>query len=299
MGSIAFLLALPQIIYILSSNVSAGVIRPHLGWMAESENFSWFWLKNLGAFIPLLLLALLIRKRLHIRKQAILFYLPFGAIFVVSNLFLFSAFAYDNNKMLIYWFLLSLPFVATILVNLYRSKSWWLKAFAFRLLFISLILSGALNLLHEVQRGPWTELTAEEVELAAQINEHMSPGAVFLTAPVHNNVLSLTGNSIVLGYPGHVYSHGLDYIPIEKAVGRIYSGADEQGCQLRQLGVDYVVVGPHERSRFNSGVDPFAAEYDTVLESENYAIYDVQSEKLEQGECTSKRFEHLSSKGLQ
>ncbi len=299
MGGVALTLALPQILYILSSNVSTDVIRPHPGWMADAENLLWFWLKNLGGFIPLLLIALLIRKRLKIRKRAILFYLPFGAIFVVLNLFSFSAFAYDNNKMLIYWFLLSLPFVAQILVTLYRCHSWWLRAFTFRVLLISLTLSGALNLLHELQRGPWTELSAEEVQLAAQISARMSPEAVFLTAPVHNNLLALTGNSVVLGYPGHVFSHGLDYVPIEKAVRQIYAGTDSGRAELTRLDVDYIVVGPHERERFNGGSDRFAAEYETVLTSENYAIYDVQSARPGRRVCASETTETLKSGGLQ
>ncbi|RMF65363.1 MAG: hypothetical protein D6743_08100, partial [Calditrichaeota bacterium] len=209
-GLVALPLAAPQLWYLLSSNVSLSSIRFHVGWMAESENLVLFWLKNVGLFLPLLLLVLLLHRRLGVRTRAVVFYLPFAALFIIANLFLFAPFPYDNNKILVFWFLLSLPFVAKLLVELRRSGSWWFRAFAFRTLFISLIFSGSLNLLHEFQNNGWPELTAEEVRLAQKMRLATRPTARFLTAPIHNNFLTLAGRAVLMGYPGHVYSHGLD-----------------------------------------------------------------------------------------
>lgn len=276
-GATAAIVAVPQLIYLLSSKLSLQTIRFHPGWMAETDGPIWFWLKNLGVFIPMLLVALLLRRKLRLRSRALRFYLPFGLLFVIGNLFLFAAFAYDNNKVLVYWFLLSLPFVSLLLVRIWQSHNWWLHAALFRTLLLALVLSGALNLLHEFQNNGWIELSREEVELAAQVEEITKSTAIFLSAPIHNNLLTLAGRAVVLGYPGHVLSHGLPYQALEQQVQAIYSGDPRAKALLRQLAIDYVVVGPQEASRY--GVEKvawFTGIFPLLLQSENYRIYKVR-----------------------
>lgn len=276
-GATALLAAAPAIIYLLSSQVSVRSIRWHMGWMAEGENWLWFWLKNLSVFIPLLLVALASSKLLRLRKRALRFYLPFGALFAICNLFLFSVFAYDTNKVLIFWFLLSLPFVARLLVALYQSKSWWLHGFVFRTLLLALIFSGGLNLLHEFQNGGWPELTAEEAQLAQQLRKETPAHATFLTAPMHNNLLTLAGRGVVLGYPGHVISHGLDAAPIEQAIAAMFSGDSSAARHLREHEVDYIVLGPNERQRYGDKTAWLAQRFPLFMQSENYRVYKVET----------------------
>ncbi|MFQ5627592.1 MAG: hypothetical protein ACE5I1_02435 [bacterium] len=273
-GLIALPLAAPQLVYLLLSKVSVQTIRLHFGWMSDGENILWFWFKNLGFYIPLLITGLILWKKLHLRKRALVFYLPFGLLFGLCNLVLFSAFSYDSNKVLVYWFLLSLPFVARLLMALYAAQSWWLKTFAFRLLLIGLIFSGSLNLWHEFQNNGWQELTAEEVALAQEIRRQTESRAVFLSAPIHNNLLTLAGRAVVLGYPGHVYSHGLDYLEVEKIIEQIYSGEDDGCMLLRQLNANYIVVGPHERSKYGENIEAwFAERFPEFARTDNYVIF--------------------------
>lgn len=276
-GATALLVAAPSIMYLLSSQVSVRSIRWHPGWMAEGENWLWFWLKNTSVFIPLLLVALASIKRLRVRTVALRFYLPFGALFVICNLFLFSVFAYDTNKVLIFWFMLSLPFVARLLVALYQSTSWWLYGFTFRTLLLALIFSGGLNLLHEFQNGGWPELTAEEAQLAKQLRAETPAQATFLTAPIHNNLLTLAGRGVVLGYPGHVISHGMDAAPLEHAIAAIFTGDSTAARHLREHKVDYIVLGPNERQRYGDKTAWLDARFPLFAQSENYRVYKVEA----------------------
>lgn len=280
-GATALLTAAPAIIYLLSSQVSVRSIRWHPGWMAEGENWLWFWLKNTSVFIPLLLVALVAIKPLRIRMRALRFYLPFGLLFVLCNLFLFSVFAYDTNKVLIFWFMLALPFVARLLLALYQSTSWWLHGFAFRALLLALIFSGGLNLLHEFQNGGWPELSAEEVQLARQLRAETPAQATFLTAPIHNNLLTLAGRGVVLGYPGHVISHGLDAAPLEQAIAAIYSGDSTASRLLREHKVDYLVLGPNERQRYGEKTAWLDARFPLFAQSENYRVYKMETRGAE------------------
>ncbi|MFQ5648492.1 MAG: hypothetical protein ACE5IY_01000 [bacterium] len=274
-GGVALTLAAPQIWFLLFSKVSLKAVRYHAGWMADSDNLVWFWLKNLGVFIPLLVTALLLHKRLNIRKQTVRFYLPFGLLFIVGNLFLFAPFAYDNNKILIFWYLLSLPAVARLLVFLYQSRSWWLHAMAFRLALLALVFSGSLNLTHELQGGGWQELSAEEVALAREVSSKTRNSDVFLAAPIHNNFLTLAGRAVVMGYAGHIYSHGLDYVPMQEAIRTIYTEKEGGLKLLQDMAIDYVVVGPNERKEFGAQIDWFRSEYPIFLASQTYAIYKI------------------------
>ncbi|MFQ5605959.1 MAG: hypothetical protein ACE5HS_22030 [bacterium] len=293
-GISVFVLAAPQLGFLLSAGLSRNVFRFHLGWMAESDNVFWFYLKNFGLFIPLTLIALLMWKRLKIRKQALRFYVPFALLFIICNLFLFAPFAYDNNKILIYWFLLSLPFMAKLLVTLFNSRSWWMRAPLLRSLFVGLILSGSLNLLHEFQSGGWQELSAEEVELSQQVRQETDSRAVFLSAPVHNNLLSLAGRTVVMGYPGHVYSHGLDYTVVEKEIGEIYTGGKAAQEYLQKFSVDYVVVGPHERQKYGESTEWFKNHYPPFMQTVNYFIFKITSSAPLSGSAntTSKMVEY-------
>ncbi len=275
----ALLVASPQLIYLLSSEVSLKAIRFHPGWMADGENLLWFWLKNLGLIIPVLAIALIAAQKMRLRRRALYFYAPFGALFLIGNLFLFSVFAYDNNKILVYWLLLSLPFASLVLVRLWRSASWWVHAVLFRTLLASLILSGGLNLLREFQNNGWVEFTAEEVQLAARLRGRSKSQAIFLAAPVHNNVLALAGRRVVLGYPGHVMSHGLPYREVEAQIRRIYTGHAQMREMLKKLHVDYIVVGPHEKSLFGEqNIETLESQFAPRFQTDHYVVYRVNGE---------------------
>lgn len=272
----AGIVALPQLLYFLSSRVDVGsAIRFEPGWLSEGENIIWFWLKNAGVIIPMILAAVLFRRKLGLRKDAMRMFLPFLALLVIGNLFLFSPLTYDTNKIFVFSFLLGMPFVALILVRLFGSTSWWIRGLLFRTLFVMLIFSGTLNLVHELQSGGWDEYTVEEIEMAGRIRSRTLTTDVFLSIPVHNNLFTLTGRAVVLGYPSHVYSHGIDPSAVEADIERIYRGEDDAEALLIRHGVDYVLVGPRERNRYGEAVEWFE-RYETLARVGGNVVYDVR-----------------------
>jgi len=272
----AGIVALPQLVYFLSSRVDVGsAIRFEPGWLSEGENIIWFWLKNAGVIIPMILAAVLFRKRLGLRKDAVRMYLPFLSLLVIGNLFLFSPLTYDTNKIFLFTFLLGMPFVGLILVRLFQSQSWWIRGFLFRTLFIMLIFSGTLNLLHELQGGGWDEYTVEEIEMAGRIRSKTATDDIFLSIPVHNNLFTLAGRAVVLGYPSHVYSHGIDPSAVEADIEKMYRGEEEAVSLLKQHGVDFVLVGPRERNRYGETVE-WLERYETFARVGGNVVYDVR-----------------------
>lgn len=194
---------------------------------------------------------------------------------------------YDTNKIFVFAFLLAMPLVAAVMAALLQSKSWWLHGLLFRLLLVALIFSGSLNLIHELQNGGWQELSAEEIALAERVRKETASQAFFLTAPIHNNLLTLAGRQVVLGYPGHIMSHGLNHAPTEQAVKDIYSGNVSAEEKLKQYGVDYIVVGPHEKSKYGPAVDWLQKRFTEFMRSQNYIIYKYEGGLLQSSESNA------------
>jgi hypothetical protein len=103
---------------------------------------------------------------------------------------------------------------------------------------------------------------------------------LILHAPTYNDPVYLTGRRTFLGYPGHVWSHGIDYAAREAALKKIYAGAPDADALVRGAGIEYVVVGPLEREELaKQGVvlnESFFNRYRRVGEAGAYRLYKTQ-----------------------
>jgi uncharacterized membrane protein len=110
------------------------------------------------------------------------------------------------------------------------------------------------------------------------IRQRTPPRARILHAPIHNSLVTLTGRQPFMGYPGHLWTHGIEYQPREEQVGIIYRSPQEAESLLRQNGIDYVVVGPAERERYFNGGDEQGAfaKYPVIIDHAGYRVYQVR-----------------------
>jgi hypothetical protein len=246
-------------------------------WDNGEENAVWFWFKNTGAFIPLLAVALAWRGRGRVVSPRLFyFYLPFTLCFVVPNLFKLSPWVWDNIKVLLYWWIASAPLVALVLVRLRRrSTGAGLAAFA---LLCSLTAAGALDVWRIASQAVELQtFDADGLRFAELIKAQTPPRSLILHAPTYNDPVYLTGRRTYLGYPGHIWSHGLDYAAREATLKRIYAGGPDAPGALAESGVEYVVVGPLERMemekyRLRLG-ESFFERYRKVGEAGGYRLY--------------------------
>ena len=77
-----------------------------------------------------------------------------------------------------------------------------------------------------------------------------------------------------MGYPGHIWTHGLEYAAREAEIKRIYAGAPDAEALLRGYRVSYVVVGPLERNTANVN-DQFFSRFTKVGEVGEYRLYKI------------------------
>jgi hypothetical protein len=244
-------------------------------WIKRTPYLAWFWLKNTGLFIPLLLVALFWKpKEYLVSRRLLLFYLPFTLCFLVPNVLKLAPWVWDNIKILFYWWIASAPIVALLLARLWEGSVW--NRVLAASLFVMLTLAGALDIFPLLTfQGEYQEFDRDGMTFAETIKQTTEPSATILHAPIHNTPIYLTGRRSLMGYPGHIWTHGLDYGPREAEIKRIYGGAPDAEALLGKYGVDYVVVGPQEHAVVSPNLD-FLSRYQEVANIGEYHLYKVR-----------------------
>jgi hypothetical protein len=244
------------------------------GWDRGTENVFWFWLKNSGLFIPLTVAALLWRgKRPLVSRRLLLFFLPFTLCFIVPNVLKMAPWIWDNIKVLFYWWLASAPLVALLISRLWRQAKW--KRIVAIALFACVIAAGALDVAAIlISPTEHREFDSEGIRFAELIKQKTEPKALVIHAPVHNHPVFLTGRRSLMGYPGHIWTHGLDFVERESEIRRVYAGNPDAEAILRKYGVQYAVVSPLERNLMSVN-DSFFSEYELVGEVGGYRLYKI------------------------
>jgi len=282
------IVAVPELIWAMTGSATrlTEFVDWHFGWDKGDANFFWFWLTNTGIFIPLLLFGIyfIFNSKMKKREGAeedkgrmtnlLLFSLPFFLCFFVSNAIKLAPWEWDNIKVLIYWFVGSLPIVAFILAWLWN-RDRILKIVAGCCLII-LTASGALDVWRTVSRKIDNKVFEKDsVAVAEQIKRKTAPNALFLNAPTFNSAVVLSGRRSLMRYTGHLSSYGIDYGARESEVKKIYAGDGTAEILLDKYGIEYVLISPEEKSNLTVN-EEFFRRFPVVAEAGQYRVYQIK-----------------------
>ncbi len=275
--AVAAIMAAPQMWWVARGSAveATSFIGWHTGWDHGTESIWRFWLKNTGLFIPLLLTAFAWRwQKPLLRGRLIFYYLPFALCFIIPNLVLLAPWVWDNIKVLFYWYVASVPLVAYLLARWWRSGVW-LRGVAVVAL-AALVFAGALDVWSVVasERAKFQEFDRDGVRFAQMLEQQTPPRALVLHAPTFNHPVFLSGRQSLMGYPGHIWTHGLKYQDREALIKRIYAGGADAASGLTSAGVEYVVVSPLERQLMPVN-EAFFAIYPLIVEAGDYRLYKI------------------------
>jgi hypothetical protein len=271
--------SLPQLLSQLGGGAGAlSAFRFQLGWVAAPDPWWWFWLKNLGLFIPLGLIGLFSRRILAPRPRAVVWSLM--PIFVIANVAAFQPWDWDNHKILVYWFLGLALVVAALLVRTWRS----VRSVAVRSLVAiavgSMVLSPMLEHLDQLEgHMRYRMLSAEQELLAARVREVAAPDDLIVSGmQSHDPVMMLSGRQVYMGYWGQLWVSGIPYEARQAEVREIYRLSPTGEAVIRREGIDFVVIGPAERSSDGLAADEaaYAERVPVAAETEQYRVYDVR-----------------------
>lgn len=274
---VASAIAIPQLLWsTIHSAVDAGSFFAwEVGWDHGRENPIWFWFKNTGIFIPLIFAAILNKSDGYlVPRRMLLFYLPFTLCFIVPNVLKMAPWIWDNIKVLYYWWLASAPIVALLLAKLWR-RSVIGRVMAV-LLFVCVTLAGALDVAGIAIRSVKYQIfDTAGLRFAELVKAKTPPRALIIHAPVHNTPVFLTGRRSLMGYPGHIWTHGLEFLQREGEIKRIYLGSPDAEQLIKNYGIEYAVAGPQEKI-----VTPlneiFFSRFEKVGEVGDYKLYKIK-----------------------
>jgi hypothetical protein len=269
---ITAMLAIPLFKAISSSENVLKYIRLDPGFTSE-ENIIWFWIKNLGLFAPMFVVSVfwIFRKN----RQAFLLYCPFLFLFIISNIFIFQPWAFDNTKILIYWFFASSILVAYFLYEEFFTESWFKKILGILAVFI-MILAGTIDLFRTFTPPTNYRIFSNiDIEVANSVKNFTPKDSLFVTASNHNHPIpSLSGRSTLLGFHGWIWSHGLTYQQRAQDIEKIYTGGDTASRLIKNYRINYVTVGPQEKADFDVN-ESYFSQFPKIYLARGWEIYDV------------------------
>jgi hypothetical protein len=229
-----------------------------------------FWPMNFGVLI--LLVAWMAWRLITGRRTGwtpALFF-PALFIFLLCCVVKFAPWEWDNTKIMIWSYLAIVPIAWQ---ELLAARPLWMRSIAFVLLFGSGFLSlfGGLDGRH---RGFDLGLRSE-LDGVAKAVRGIPVAERFAAYPTYNHPLLLVGRKVALGYPGHAWSHGIDYRSVEAQVVALMNGDDGWRETARELGVRYVFWGTEEAENYKDSREPWRTEAKVIASGAWGTIYDL------------------------
>ena len=80
-----------------------------------------------------------------------------------------------------------------------------------------------------------------------------------------------------MGYRGWLWTYGIDYGSREKDVRTMFYGGKDTKNLLKQYRVDYVVIGPSEKSNYSANETFFAKNYPLFYQQDQTKIYQIKN----------------------
>lgn len=254
---------------------ASSLLQWHPGWVQTKGEFAapffTFWLTNFGLLIPLVLIlvGLCIWRRQQVR-HALAFLTPAALIFLFACLVKTAPWEWDNIKLIIWAYLIMLPFLWSELI-----AGWPVSVRVG--VCIALFASGFVSLFGGLVSQPNGYGLAERAEVdSVGAAVHKLPAtARFAAYPTYNHPLLLQGRKVVLGYLGHLWTQGFDYSDLERRLTKLMQGGSDWKEEARYLGVRYIFWGREEKNNYATSTRPWEREAALVASGTWGAIYDL------------------------
>jgi hypothetical protein len=205
-------------------------------------------------------------------SPAFAFVMPAAAIFVFALFVKTAPWGWDNTKLIVWAYFIALPFLWRELI-----ARWPLPVRA-GVCFV-LFASGFVSLLGGLAVGsPGFDIANRtEVDAVATVVRKLPIQARFAAFPTYNHLLLLNGRKVVLGYPGHLWTQGLEYGTVEQQLRALMLGAPDWRERARALHTRYLFWGEEETRAYGSSSQPWRGKAAVVATGFWGTIYDLES----------------------
>ncbi|MGB8356561.1 MAG: hypothetical protein WCD79_21860 [Chthoniobacteraceae bacterium] len=233
------------------------------------------WMVNFGLF-PFLIVTLvtvLIRNRKSASSApAIAFVFPSLLIFVFSFFVMLAPWDWDNTKIMIWPYFVVLPFLWDQLLA--KRRLLLRGACCFALYFSGFItLVGGIDTSHT----GYDFASCSELEGVASAVRKIPVTATFAAIPTYNHPLLLNGRNMVMGYTGHLWSHGIDFEGQLAKLNFLLDGRDGWQQTAAELHARYLFWGDREKQAHAESLQPWKESCQKVAEGPWGEIYDLEA----------------------
>ncbi len=259
-GVLCFLFALPYVLHASDFFTRASIVSIDWNWTRQSdEPIVWYWLRNFGLMIPLLVLCF--RFAIVQRVKQIWLGAVGLSLWIFFSTVMLATWNWDNIKVLVWCYLVLCVFMwPYVRDQLLKKERIIIAFFCFFSGFWALL--GSLPGIYK----PIEIMSLEQVQNTKSLMEGIPPSEVVACAPSYKHPLIFTGHLMTLGYPAHIWSHGYSWNIVEnreKKVDQLY----KTGILDEALQVDYVIWGDLERERY--GTDQLNKDYFELVKEHN------------------------------
>lgn len=262
--SIIIVLASGQLWWQFSRTESESFTQFNWGWYTEPpESIGMFWIRHWGMYLLLLIGYPFLAHASKKLRTLLPLWSALAMLFVLNNLIQFQPNLYDNSKFLEAVQIFLCVSMAAVLVQFWKRGASILVVVT----VITLSSSGLLGLIREYQIS-YEIATVDEVQVAEQLITTTTSDDLFITGLIHNHpAMMLAGRKTLVGYPGWLWTHGINASVEEAAVKTIYAGGEPAREMIQQYEVAYVYISHHERGTLAVNEAFFAENYRTVAQS--------------------------------
>jgi hypothetical protein len=205
-------------------------------------------------------------------STAFAFVIPAVALFLFSCLVKTAPWEWDNIKLIIWAYLIVLPFVWSEIVS-----RWMFPVRA--VVCVALFGSGFVALFGGLAAGKTGYGLANRTELDAvgMAVAKLPVEARYAAFPTYNHPLLLQGRKLVLGYAGHVWTQGFEYGPDGSKLEALMNGAPGWKETARFFHARYLFWGREEKTHYPQSKRPWERESKLVDSGDWGSIYDLES----------------------
>lgn len=251
-------------VYILTDGFArSSVTRFVAGWQLQGKDPISFWWFNLGPWFTLWIvsiIAVLFIKRFKTHRMLVF---ASSFFFLLFNFLILAPWEWDNFKLLIWPYILFVIAMSYIAEDYWAFDSWLVR---FEKILFALVLSFsglATNLVIVSQNSSRIYEANEVYELESCLKE-IQRESVFAAYPTYNHVLGFLGFKLVLGYPGHLWSHGINYHETEQSLNNVMRGGAGWRDDLTKIKATHIFWGHREKTNFGEGYREWMNEFERI-----------------------------------
>lgn len=276
-AAIAAVLALPQMfVWTFNQAESGGFLKYSPVWMNTQDPYIWFWLKNFG-----IILLLIIPAFINTGRDNKKIFTGGIVLFILAELIQFQPNEYDNNKLFFITYMLAVILVSEFCVFMYdkMKEVKWRGYFAALIIFFGTF-SGVLTVIREYKSGGIYQTFSEnDIEFAEFVEDNTEPTAIFATNTEHlNPVYVLAGRSVYLGPSLFLNFHGFSseinsrHAQLEELYGS--NSETELRNTAKQYNIRYILVSRREENEYEIN-DAAFTDVNKIYSKNGYNLYDL------------------------